>query len=449
MDYKLIAKEIINLSGGSDNFNHVTNCMTRVRINYKDLSKVNLEEIKNLTGVQGINQAESTQIIVGPGKSEKIRAELENILNISVDTDNPTEKQVFLKTLSNIFVPALPAIIASGVSMGVNNIIKGMADAKVINDGIQATGVLSAQQVALDGWNILELSTFLSIVGNATFAFLAIYIGITAARVFKTDMILGGILGAITIAGELSVLGLQSGQGGLFGVIFGVFLLAKIQKLLRKVIPDILDVVLTPTFTILITGGLYLIAIMPIAGFLSDLLIDGIMWILDVSGILGGFVLSAVFPSLIATGLHHGLAPIHMELLNTTGTTPIFTVQVMSNAGLVGAGLAILLLSKDPKVKEIAKGAIPTTFLAVGEPTMYGVVIPSGFGFITASIGAGFGGMMIRLLDVQASAIGAAGMSALPLIANGAYINYLLSYAVGLIAAFILTYGVGKAKKYH
>lgn len=449
MDYKLIAKEIINLSGGPDNFNHVTNCMTRVRINYKDLSKVNLEEIKNLTGVQGINQAESTQIIVGPGKSEKIRAELENILNISVDTDSPTEKQGFLKTLSNIFVPALPAIIASGVSMGVNNIIKGMADAKVINDGIQATEVLSAQQVALDGWNILELSTFLSIVGNATFAFLAIYIGITAARVFKTDMILGGILGAITIAGELSVLGLQSGQGGLFGVIFGVFLLAKIQKLLRKVIPDILDVVLTPTFTILITGGLYLIAIMPIAGFLSDLLIDGIMWILDVSGILGGFVLSAVFPSLIATGLHHGLAPIHMELLNTTGTTPIFTVQVMSNAGLVGAGLAILLLSKDPKVKEIAKGAIPTTFLAVGEPTMYGVVIPSGFGFITASIGAGFGGMMIRLLDVQASAIGAAGMSALPLIANGAYINYLLSYAVGLIAAFILTYGVGKAKKYH
>ncbi|WP_062320306.1 PTS transporter subunit EIIC [Halolactibacillus sp. JCM 19043] len=449
MDYKLIAKEIINLSGGSDNFNHVTNCMTRVRINYKDLSKVNLEEIKNLTGVQGINQAESTQIIVGPGKSEKIRAELENILNISVDTDSPTEKQGFLKTLSNIFVPALPAIIASGVSMGVNNIIKGMADAKVINDGIQATEVLSAQQVALDGWKILEFSTFLSIVGNATFAFLAIYIGITAARVFKTDMILGGILGAITIAGELSVLGLQSGQGGLFGVIFGVFLLAKIQKLLRKFIPDILDVVLTPTFTILITGGLYLIAIMPIAGFLSDLLIDGIMWILDVSGILGGFVLSAVFPSLIATGLHHGLAPIHMELLNTTGTTPIFTVQVMSNAGLVGAGLAILLLSKDPKVKEIAKGAIPTTFLAVGEPTMYGVVIPSGFGFITASIGAGFGGMMIRLLDVQASAIGAAGMSALPLIANGAYINYLLSYAVGLIAAFILTYGVGKAKKYH
>lgn len=449
MDNKTIASKIIEYSGGTDNFSSLTNCMTRVRIKYKDLSKVDLDAIKDLQGVQGINQAESTQIIVGPGRSEKVKTELEKQLSLkNDDNEEDDDKQGFLKTLASIFIPALPAIIASGISMGINNVIMNIADLRVAEMGIEATEALSAQQVVLDSWNMLEVSTFLGIVGDATFSFLAIYIGITAARVFKTDMLLGGILGAITIAGELSLLGLQTGQGGLFGVILGVYILAKVQQLLRKIIPNILDVVLTPTLTILITGGLYLIVIMPIAGFLSDGLMNGIIWLLDFSGVLGGFVLSALFPSLIATGLHHGLTPIHMEFINATGATPLFPVQIMSNAGMVGAGIAIYLLTKSPKMKDNAKGAIPTTFLSVGEPTMYGVLIPSGFGFITASLGAGIGGIMIRLLDVQASAIGAAGMSAIPLIANGDYLKYLLCYAIGCVAGFIITYAVGKARKY-
>ncbi|WP_018930652.1 PTS transporter subunit EIIC [Gracilibacillus lacisalsi] len=454
MNDKQLAQKIIELSDGASNFSSITNCMTRVRINYKDESKVDVEKIKELKGVMGVNQEETTQIIVGPGRSTKVREEIENLLSSSSDAEvtgseeNKEKKQGFLKTLASIFVPAIPAIIASGVAMGINNIIKNLATAEVAEQGVSATDSLTAQQVVLESWNMLEISTLLAIIGDATFAFLAIFIGITSARVFKTDMILGGALGAITIASQLEMLGLTSGQGGLFGVILGVYILAKVQKLLRKVIPNILDVVLTPTFTLLITASIFVFAIMPIAGFVSDWLIEGIMYVIDKSGIFGGFLLSALFPSLIATGLHHGLVPIHLELINATGTTPIFPVQIMSNSGLVGAGLAIYLLSKSEKVKEIAKGAVPTTFLSVGEPTMYGVVLPSGFGFITASIGAGFGGMMIRLLDVQASAYGAAGMSAIPLIADGKYLQYLLSYAVGFTASFILTYIVGKLRNY-
>ncbi|MGN8646300.1 PTS transporter subunit EIIC [Gracilibacillus sp. HCP3S3_G5_1] len=454
MNDKQLAQKIIELSDGASNFSNITNCMTRVRISYKDESKVDVEKIKELKGVMGVNQEETTQIIVGPGRSTKVREEIENLLSSSSDAEvtgseeNNEKKQGFLKTLASIFVPAIPAIIASGVAMGINNIIKNLATAEVAKQGVSATDSLTAQEVVLESWNMLEVSTLLAIIGDATFAFLAIYIGITSARVFKTDMILGGALGAITIASQLEMLGLTSGQGGLFGVILGVYILAKVQKLLRKVIPNILDVVLTPTFTILITAIIFVFAVMPIAGFVSDWLIEGIMYVIDKSGILGGFLLSALFPSLIATGLHHGLVPIHLELINATGTTAIFPVQIMSNSGLVGAGLAIYLLSKSEKVKEIAKGAVPTTFLSVGEPTMYGVVLPSGFGFITASIGAGFGGMMIRLLDVQASAYGAAGMSAIPLIADGKYLQYLLSYAVGFTASFILTYIVGKLRNY-
>ncbi|RRJ63268.1 PTS sugar transporter subunit IIC [Paenibacillus oralis] len=456
MDDKTLAGQIVELSGGSGNFDSLTNCMTRVRIKYKDNSKVELEKIKELKGVLGIIEEDSTQIVVGPGHSNKVREEMEKIINSSSIENKVTEpeeskekKKGFLKMISNIFVPILPGIIASGIIQGVNNMITNSAAQRAAELGIKGTDALTAQQVVLDSWHILQLSTLLSILGAATFSFLAIYTGIMAAREFKTDMILGGVLGAVSISGSLlGDLGLSNGQGGLFGVIFGVYLLSVIQKLLRKVVPNILDVVVTPTLTLLITSAIFLLTVMPLAGILSDWIINGILALLEFSGILGGFVLAALFPSLIATGLHHSLSAIHAELLNTLGVDPVFPVQIMSNAGMVGAGLAIYFLTKNKKTKEIAKGAIPTSFLAVGEPTMYGVVLPSGFGFITGSIGAGIGGIMIRLFDVNSTAFGSAGMSAIPLIANGDYLQYLISYVIGCCAAFVLTYVVGKAKRY-
>lgn len=457
MDDKKLARQIVDLSGGAENFNSLTNCMTRVRIKYKDDSKVELDKIKELNGVLGIISEDSTQIVVGPGHSNKVREAMEEIISSSSSSANQLsnseetqdKKRGFLKIISSIFIPLLPAIIASGIIQGINNLLTNYAAQKATELGVQGTDTLTATQVMLDNWHMLQISTVLSILGAATFSFLAIYAGITAAREFKTDMILGGVLGAVSISGSvLGILGLTNGQGGLFGVIFGVYLMSKIHKFVRKVVPNILDVIVTPTLTLLVTASIFLFALMPLAGILSHWIITGILALLEYSGVLGGFVLAALFPSLIATGLHHSLTPIHGELINTLGVDPVFPVQIMSNSGLVGAGLAILLLTKSQKMKEIAKGAIPTSFLAVGEPTMYGVVIPSGFGFITASLGAGVGGIMIRLFDVQSSAFGAAGMSAIPLIANGDYLQYLISYACGCSAAFILTFVVGKIKRY-
>lgn len=454
MKHKELAEKIVELSGGRENFSSLTNCMTRVRINYVDESKVDLKKIEELDGVLGIREEDTTQIIVGPGHSAKVKDEIESLIgsggeNSSPEEDQPVKKKNFLKMLSSIFIPVIPAIIASGILGGIKNIITGLADEEVIKSGISETDTLTAQQVVLDSWNMLEVTSFLEILFAATFSFLAIYIGITAAREFKTDIILGGVLGAITISGELGILGLTSGEGGLFGVIIAVYIMSKIQKLLRKVIPHILDVVLTPTLTLIITAAVFLFTVMPLAGMLSNWIVDGLYALLEFSGILGGFALSALFPSLILTGLHHGLTPIHMELINSTGADPLFPVQIMSNAGMFGAGLAIYFLTKSKKVKEVAKGALPTTFLAVGEPTMYGVVLPAGFAWFTGSIGAGIGGIFIRLFDVQSSAIGAAGMSAIPLIANGDYLLYLLCYVIGGTAAFTLTFIVGKARGFN
>lgn len=450
MTSKEMAKKIIELSGGKDNFENVVNCMTRVRVTYKNEELVKIDEIKELDFVQGVVIKDTVQIIVGPGKSNKIRIELNEMLGKS-QSDKPSEgkkKVGLLKRLSNIFVPTLPAIIASGILTGINNILTRTAANKAIELAVQATDTATPMQVVLESWNMLTVSNMISVVSSAAIPMLAIYVGMTAAREFETNEVMGGVVGAITIAAGVSTLGLTSGQGGLFGVILAVYLLSLVEKLLRKVVPDIVDVVVTPLLSLATVAVALFIVIMPVAGFLSDILMNGIMTILDVSGVVGGFVLSAFFPFLISTGLHHGINPIHMEFINSTGTTPLFTVQIMSNAGMVGAAVAVLLLTKNKKMKEAAMGAIPASFLAVGEPVIYGVNIPAGFAFITGSIGAGFGGAAIRLLDVQSTAIGAAGMSAIPLIADGKYLQYLLSYAIGAVAAFLLTYVVGKIRKY-
>lgn len=450
MNTKDMAMKIVELSGGKDNFDTVVNCMTRVRIVYKNENLVNIDKIKELDFVQGVVVKDTVQVIVGPGKSTKIRIALNEILGKSQsDAQSSSKKKTgLLKKLSNIFVPTLPAIIASGILTGINNILTRTAANKAAELAIQATDAATPMQVVLDSWNVLEISNMLSTISSAAIPLLAIYVGMTAAREFETNEILGGVIGAITIASGVSTLGLTSGQGGLFGVILAVYLLAQVEKLLRKVIPDILDVVLTPLISLSTVAVALFTVIMPVAGYLSDMVMDGLIAILDFSGIVGGFILSSFFPFLISTGLHHGINPIHMEFINSTGSTPLFTVQIMSNAGMVGAAIAVYLLSKSKKVKDVARGAIPAGFLAVGEPVIYGVNIPAGFAFITGSIGAGFGGALIRLLDVQSTAIGAAGMSALPLIADGKYLQYLLCYAVGASVAFTLTYSVGKIRKY-
>lgn len=452
MDYKKIAQNIIDLSGGKENFVSVINCMTRVRIKYKNEAIVDKENLEALPEVLGTKDAETFQLVVGPGKSTKLQEALNEELNLSSqnsnESDNTPEKQGFLKMLSNIFVPVIPAIIASGFLQGITSVMTNLATAEAQAQGIQPTEILSPAQVVLQQWNLLQISTIFGILGSAALSFLAIYVGITAARVFKTDMILGGLIGAITLSQNLSLINLVPGQGGLMGVILGVWIMAKIDKLLTKFIPDVVDVVLRPTLALLLTGLIYFIVIMPVTGVLSDGLLSGILFLIENTGALGGFIFAALAPTMISTGLHHGLNPVNIELINSTGATPLNTIQIMSNAGLVGAGLALYFLTKRPEIKETAKGVLPATFLAVGEPTMFGLVIPSGFGFITASLGAGVGGALIRIFDVQNAALGAAGMSALPLIADGKYLQYLICYGGGFTAAFVLTLVVGKYLKY-
>ncbi|MDG1640663.1 PTS sugar transporter subunit IIC [Klebsiella huaxiensis] len=466
MDYNQVGNAIVKHCGGLSNLLHVTNCMTRVRMTIGEQSQVDIAALKSIEGVLGVVEDDTLQVIVGPGKSSKVANVINDLLKGQPAGDTPlsaveqkakqarekakkqTRTKVILKHIANIFVPILPSLIAAGILMGINNVLVNSAASWALAHHVAALGDLSPTQVVLDQRHMLGVSQFLDIVSKALFGFLAIYTGVTAAKEFDGNAVMGGLLGAITIVPQITALGLIPGQGGLIGVILCAWLMCLLEKQVRRFVPDIVDVVVTPTIVLVVMAAALLLVIMPVAGVVSNGILHGLNGLLSTGGIAAGFVLSALFPFLISLGLHHGLFPIHLEMINATGHAPLFAIQIMSNAGMVGAATAVLLLTRDPVMKKIARGAIPTSILAVGEPTIFGVNIPAGFAFITGSIGAGFGGMMVVLLGVSTNGVGAAGLSALPLIADGKYLQYIISWLTGCAAAFVLTYIVGKMRGY-
>ncbi|EBS2709057.1 PTS sugar transporter subunit IIC, partial [Salmonella enterica subsp. enterica serovar Mississippi] len=373
MNYNMVGDAIVKHCGGLENFIHVTNCMTRVRMTIADPSLVDMPALKGIEGVLGVVEDDTLQVIVGPGKSSKVATVINERLKgaPAVDTTlsgveqkaklarekakKQTRTKAILKHIANIFVPILPALIAAGILMGLNNVVVNSAASWAMSHHIAAVGDLSPTQVVLDQRHLLGVSQFLDIVSKALFGFLAIYAGITSAREFEGNLILGGLLGAITIMPQVTTLGLIPGQGGLIGVIFAVWLMCLLEKQVRRFVPDIVDVVVTPTVVLLVMAAAQLFIIMPAAGVVSNGILHALNGLLEHGGIAAGFVLSALFPFLISLGLHHGLFPIHLEMINATGHAPLFAIQIMSNAGMVGAATAVLLLTRDPVMKKIAK----------------------------------------------------------------------------------------------
>lgn len=462
----LIVKIIENI-GGLENIISVTNCMTRLRIKLIDNTKVQIEALQSLEGVMGVIDDEVIQIVVGPGKAKKLSDLIAEKYNIPKDAviDWQANKQVVkssikdslvkkcLRIIANIFVPLIPAIIAAGLFNGLASLLGQMAK----------SGLISAEPNSI--WTLIRL--LFSLFGSGFLGYFAIYTGINSAKQFGATEAFGGMIGAMSLApgiieiskyfswyDEKNVLNsiLTTGKGGLIGVIVGVYILSKIERAIRKRMPEVLDLVVTPLLTLTITGFIFAIIVMPLAGFASDYLVAGLSVIINSSNsfvrIVSGFILAALFLPMVLLGLHHGLIPIYAVQLQQLGGVTLFPVLAMAGAGQVGAALAIYIKAKkvgNKQLKEVIIGALPAGFLGVGEPLIYGVTLPLGKPFITAGLGAGFGGAFVMLMGVMSSAWGPSGLVALPLMTagvNGAtgLIYYLLGLFIAYIAGFIITY---------
>lgn len=211
-NYSAAAETLIQLSGGKENFITVENCATRVRIQYKDLSKVDKKAIGEMDGVLSVIEKDGLQVVVGPGVCNKLCAAINEILSVdraastaapdAPDVPEEKKKGNFLKIISDIFVPVLPAMIAGGIVQGLNNVLKSVAEARAAAAGIAATETLTAAQVWLQNYHLLNLSNLMGLIYACVFNFLAIYVGYTAAKRLSVDPVLGALIGCITLSGR-------------------------------------------------------------------------------------------------------------------------------------------------------------------------------------------------------------------------------------------------------
>lgn len=437
---EVLAKEIIKDLGGKENLISAVYCMTRLRIVVADMGKVDKKGIKEADGVLGyVEQGNQAQIILGPGRVTKVAQIVADITGIKlgeaneaevrkaeINAKNDTAFKRALKKISSIFIPLIPAFIACGLVMGINNmVVKANPDfAKTLVGGI------------------------FGIIGGAVFYGLNLFVGVNAAKEFGGSPMLGGTMAAIISMPNLANVNMNGkplvpGRGGVIAVLLVVAFSSWLEKKIRKIVPEVLDLFITPLLTVLISGFVALFVLQPIGGIISDAIGKAVSVSIKEGGALTGFILGGTFLPLVMTGLHQGLTPIHADLLKTTGENLLLPILAMAGAGQVGASIAVLVKTKNKRLKKTIASALPVGILGVGEPLIYGVTLPLGKPFIGACIGGAFGGAFNAAMKVACLSMGISGLPLAAVIKPGKIGYYLIGVLISYVAGFIATYIMG------
>lgn len=442
-----LASEILQGIGGQQNISRLENCMTRVRVEVHDDALLDIAGLKKLPGVSGyVKQGEQHQLIVGPGKAAQVVDAMQALMREQggmpvTDDVERTKAQAkskykapmsdALRMLANVFIPLIPAFIASGLITGIINILKRP---DIVGD------------VATQYPNLLGL---LAIFGSAVFAIMNILVGVNTAKVFGGSLALGGVMAGILSSPQLAQITLfgeqlQPGRGGVIAVLLVVALMCWIEKRLRALLPGSIELILNPLLTTLITGAIAVVALQPLGAWISEAIAHGASWAIDRGGFLVGAVMAGTFLPLVLTGLHQGLVPIHVELVQAHGYNALLPILSMAGVGQVGAAIAVLMKTRNSRLKKLCKGALPVGLLGIGEPLIFGVTLPLGKPFLGACLGGAVGGALISYFKV--ATVITFGISGLPLaltIVTGKVALYLLGYLVAVIAGFLFTWLLG------
>lgn len=456
MDAKKMAKEILDALGGVENISSNAVCMTRLRVSTK--KDVSIEKLKKIDGVLSVVEADTLQIVLGPGVVNKVGNEFSKLTNIPLGFEDVNELakenkkenkakhngivQRFLQRIANIFVPLLPGIIAAGLILGLSNVIT-----------VTTKGVFNAS------WWFLAIKS----LGFVMFGYLSLYVGMNAAKEFGGSAVLGGIIGSIFIANPglplltkiddnpiiLPFTGkpFTPGLGGLLAALFMGIIVSYLEKNIRKYVPTFLDTFLTPLITLILGVFIALCIIQPIGNIVTVGIFGTLNFVYNSLGFVGGYILSAAFLPLVSVGLHQALTPIHVLLNDPNGPTQginyLLPILMMAGGGQVGAGFAIYLKTKNKKLKTLTRDALPVGILGIGEPLMYAVTLPLGKPFITACLGSGFGGMLAAIFKLGTITQGVSGLFGLLIVVPGTWIYFIIAMVGAYIGGFILTYLFG------
>jgi PTS system sucrose-specific IIC component len=433
--FEVMSQSILEQLGGIDNVVGVSHCATRLRVTLKDKALADQAKIRDIDGVLGcVEQGGQIQIILGHGNAPKVSSAFGKLTGKSVDVvdevldrkaelkkKNNTPFKNFLRKLANVFIPLIPAFIGCGIIYGASKIL---------------------YNVELIDKNMYNM---LSVIGKGIFTYMNIMVGMNVFKAFGGSPALGCAISGILMADGLAKITiggneLVPGEGGIIAVLIACALGAMLEKWLRKVMPGVIDLILTPTIVLLVIGFGSLFIIHPLGAFLSEWLGIGVTYLIDKGGILIGALLSGTFLPLVMTGLHRALTPIEVSLIDTTGVDLLRPILAMAGAGQVGAGIAIYLKTKNKKLKKVLQGALPIGLMGIGEPLMFGVTLPLGKPFITACIGSIVGGAYVSVMKVASIGIGLSGLPLTLLIPQEMMIHYLIGTVLAYAGGFVLTY---------
>ena len=460
MDHARVARDVVTYLGGADNIDAAAHCATRLRLVINDMDKVDQAALDKDPDLKGTFLAGGMfQIIVGPGDVDQVFDHMVKDHSVrEVSKDEAKEEAAksgnlfsrFIKMIADIFVPILPALIAGGLMMAINNVLsaEGLFGEKSLVDQL--------------GW-LKDYAALINLISAAPFAFLPVLVGFSAAKRFGGNVYLGAAMGAAMVSTSLlsaydmakeaaannfwlyqgigtncaltdaSCIADLSAKGSipaastwyLFGIhvdkigyqamvipiICVAFIMSVIEKWLHKRLSGTTDFLLTPLITMLVTGFLTFVAVGPLTRQLSMWITDGLNWTFNTLGVIGGLVFGLFYSPIVVTGLHQSFPAVEIPLLPQNGGAGdfIFPIASMANVAQGAAALAVFLRTRDAKMKGLAGAGGMSAIFGITEPAIFGVNLRLRWPFFVGMGAAAIGSAGVALLNVRGSALGAAG----------------------------------------
>ncbi|MDY8023796.1 PTS system trehalose-specific EIIBC component [Paenibacillus polymyxa] len=457
-------EDIIKAVGGKDNIEASTHCVTRLRFALYDDKLVDKDALEQNDLVKGQFSSQGQyQVVIGPGLVDKVydemisitggsRASKDDVKNAASKKQNPIQRAI--KTLADIFIPILPAIVTAGLLLGINNILTGK--------GIFFEGMALVQ--VYPQWT--DFAAIINTIASTAFTFLPALIGWSAVVRFGGSPLLGIVLGLILVHPDLlSAYGYADAvtkgtvpvwnlfgwevnkigyQGQVLPVLVSAYVLAHIEKFLNKKIADSFKLLLVAPITLLITGFLAFTVIGPVTFMIGNAITSGLVYVFDLAPALGGLIYGGFYSLLVITGMHHTFLAVDVQLIGTQGGTFLWPMLALSNIAQGAGALAMMLVLKEQKGKGLALTSSVSAFLGVTEPAIFGVNIRYKYPFVFGMIGSGIAGILLTVNHVMASSIGVGGIPGFLSIFPNNWGVFFIGMAIVLIVPFALTLMYGK-----
>ena len=480
MDHSRVAKDILTYVGGPGNIDAAAHCATRLRLVLNDVRRVDQKALDKDPDLKGTFTAGGMfQIIVGPGDVDFVFSEMVakgDVKEVSKDEareagakkGNPAS--ILIKTIADIFVPILPALIAGGMMMALNNVLT-------------AEGLFGSQSLVQRWPRLGDYANLINMISSGAFAFLPILVGYSSAKRFGGNVYLGAAMGAAMVSTSLLPASSMSDETArvnfwnyqatisnaadhwtLFGmhidkigyqsmvipVLCVTWILSVIEKWLHKRLSGTTDFLLTPLTTLLLTGFLAFVVIGPITREMSNWITDGLAWTYNTLGAIGGAFLGMIYSPIVVTGLHQSFPAVELPLIaemNNGGSGSfIFPIASMANVAQGAAALAVSFKTRDAKMKALAGAGGASAVVGITEPAIFGVNLRLRWPFFIGIGVASLGGAAVALLHIHSQALGAAGFMGFASIVPKDIPKYLFLEATVFILAFSAAFAYGSTR---